>query len=67
MNFGSDNASGVHPRIMAALAAANEGHASSYGRDDLTARAAARVREVFDAPDAEVFARLREMKDEFRG
>ena len=55
MNFGSDNASGVHPRIMAALAAANEGHASSYGRDDLTARAAARVREVFDAPDAEVF------------
>ena len=55
MNFGSDNASGVHPRIMAAMAAANDGHAASYGRDDLTARAQDRVREVFDAPDAQVF------------
>ena len=39
MNFGSDNASGVHPRIMAALAAANDGIAASYGRDALTAQA----------------------------
>lgn len=55
MNFGSDNASGVHPRIMQALAAANDGTAPSYGRDPLTARAAERVREVLDAPDAAVF------------
>ena len=40
---------------MAAMAAANDGHAASYGRDDLTARAQDRVREVFDAPDAQVF------------
>ena len=55
MNFASDNASGVHPRIMAALAAANDGPAPSYGRDPLTAAAVARVREVFEAPDAAVF------------
>ena len=55
MNFGSDNASGVHPRIMAALAAANEGVAPSYGRDALTAAAVDRVRAVFEAPEAAVF------------
>ena len=55
MNFGSDNASGGHPRIMAALAAANDGVAASYGRDALTAEAQDRVREVFDARDAAVF------------
>lgn len=55
MNFGSDNASGVHPRIMQALAAANDGIAASYGRDLLTARACDRVREVLEAPDAAVF------------
>ncbi len=55
MNFASDNASGVHPAIMAALAAANDGQVASYGRDPLTAAAEDRVREVFDAPDAQVF------------
>lgn len=55
MNFGSDNASGVHPRIMQALAAANDGTAASYGRDPLTTRAAERLREVLEAPDAAVF------------
>ncbi|WP_299360092.1 low specificity L-threonine aldolase [uncultured Paracoccus sp.] len=55
MNFGSDNASGVHPAIMQALHAANEGTAPSYGRDALTRAAVDRVREVFAAPAAEVF------------
>ncbi|ARJ70481.1 threonine aldolase family protein [Paracoccus contaminans] len=55
MNFGSDNSSGVHPRIMAALAAANDGSAPSYGRDALTEGAAGRLREIFEAPDAAVF------------
>ncbi|HRO13536.1 MAG TPA: beta-eliminating lyase-related protein, partial [Paracoccus sp. (in: a-proteobacteria)] len=55
MNFASDNTAGVHPRIMAALAAANDGHCPSYGRDSMTAAAVARVREVFEAPRAEVF------------
>ena len=55
MNFASDNASGVHPRIMAALAAANEGATPSYGRDTLTERAQDAVREMLGAPEAAVF------------
>ena len=55
MNFGSDNSSGVHPRIMAALAAANEGAAGSYGRDGLTRRACDALREMLGAPEAAVF------------
>lgn len=35
--FASDNYSGVHPEVLAALAAANEGHQVSYGEDDYTA------------------------------
>jgi threonine aldolase len=36
--FASDNYSGVHPEILAALAAANEGHQVSYGEDLYTER-----------------------------
>lgn len=36
--FASDNYSGVHPEVMAALAAANGGHQVAYGEDDYTAR-----------------------------
>ena len=35
--FASDNYSGVHPEVLAALAAANGGHQVSYGEDDYTA------------------------------
>lgn len=38
-SFASDNYAGAHPEILAALAAANEGHAVSYGADPWTARA----------------------------
>lgn len=55
MNFGSDNTSGAHPKVMEALLAANAGHAPAYGADDWTARAIARLREVFEAPKAEVW------------
>lgn len=55
MNFASDNTSAVHPRVMQAIIDANAGYAPSYGSDDLTAAAEARVREVLDAPDAAVF------------
>lgn len=41
--FASDNNAGVHPEVLAALAAANAGHARSYGHDPLTGQA----REVF--------------------
>ncbi|TNC18217.1 aminotransferase class I/II-fold pyridoxal phosphate-dependent enzyme [Georgenia sp. 311] len=52
--FTSDNASGAHPAVLAALVAANEGHAPSYGADALTAELAERTREVF-GPDAAIF------------
>ena len=36
--FASDNYSGVHPEVLAAIAAANCGHQVSYGEDVYTAR-----------------------------
>lgn len=55
MNFASDNGSGVHPAIMAALVRANEGGAASYGRDPQTEQACDAVRGMLGAPDAAVF------------
>lgn len=54
MFFASDNTSGVPAEIMAALARANEGYARSYGADDIMARVTARLRALFDAPEAVV-------------
>src|SRR4051812_6286094 len=45
--FGSDNHAGILPEAIAAIAAANEGHAESYGHDERTAAVEARFREVF--------------------
>lgn len=36
--FASDNYSGIHPEVLAAIAAANGGHQGAYGGDDYTAR-----------------------------
>src|ERR1700712_1762890 len=47
--FASDNYSGVHPEVLAALAAANEGHQVSYGEDDYTARLVQLMAEHFGA------------------
>lgn len=55
LNFISDNVTGCHPAIRAALDAAAEGTAASYAADPWTARAEEAVREVFEAPDARVF------------
>ena len=41
--FASDNYSGIHPEVLAALAAANGGHQVAYGEDVYTAR----LQEVF--------------------
>jgi threonine aldolase len=43
--FASDNYSGIHPEVLAAIAAANEGHQISYGEDVYTER----LQEVFTA------------------
>ncbi len=42
--FGSDNHSGVHPRVLEAIAAANVGHVPAYGADPYTAQAHAAIR-----------------------
>lgn len=55
MEFMSDNSGPVHPRVMEALIAANSGHAAPYGNDPLTGQACDLVRELFEAPQAEVF------------
>jgi len=52
--FASDNYSGVHPEVLAALAAANGGHQVSYGEDAYTARLQEVVAEHFGA-GAEAF------------
>lgn len=49
----SDNAAGIHPTVLAAIAAANRGHALAYGNDAWTERAEALLKEHF-AEDAEV-------------
>jgi threonine aldolase len=48
MNFASDNVYGVHPKILAAIEAANSGTSKSYGYDDYSARAEAKLSEVFE-------------------
>ncbi len=45
--FGSDNHSGVHPRVLEAIAAANSGPAVAYGADAHTEAAVAKFREHF--------------------
>lgn len=52
--FGSDNHSGVHPKILASLAAANQGHAPSYGTDEWTVQAEEAFRRHFGSA-AQVF------------
>jgi threonine aldolase len=49
MNFTSDNAAGIAPEILAALAAASTGAADAYGADPLTTRVERRIAEVFEA------------------
>jgi len=51
----SDNCAGVAPEILAALAAADTGSALAYGGDQHTAALREQVRELLDAPEAEVF------------
>lgn len=52
--FASDNHSGAHPDVLAAIAAANAGHADAYGGDPWTGRVEALFREHF-GPVAEAF------------
>jgi threonine aldolase len=46
-HFASDNSAGIHPEVLAAIAAANEGHALAYGADRWTAAALELFRREF--------------------
>lgn len=52
--FASDNYAGICPEAWEAMAAANVGHACSYGEDEWTRRACDRLRAIFET-DCEVF------------
>ena len=52
--FASDNWAGVHPEVLAAMAAANVGHVPAYGDDAYTHEAVSRIRREL-GEDAEVF------------
>jgi threonine aldolase len=54
MFFASDNTSGVPDAVLDRLARANEGYARGYGADAIMADVTARLRTVFEAPQAEV-------------
>jgi threonine aldolase len=53
-SFASDNNATVHPEVLEAIRAANDGHVVGYGDDRHTESAVARFREHFGA-DVEVF------------
>ncbi len=53
-SFASDNNAGVHPKVMEAIASANDGHVIAYGDDPYTARAVEKFRDHF-GKDVEVF------------
>ncbi len=48
MNFASDNGAGVAPEILEAILASSRVNAPAYGADDYTARAEARLSELFE-------------------
>ena len=52
--FASDNYSGAHPEVLAAIADANRGHAGAYGEDAWTVRLVEVMRELF-GEQTEVF------------
>jgi threonine aldolase len=49
-SFASDNASGAHPDVIAAIIAANSGHALAYGDDEWTRECEARFADLFGQP-----------------
>lgn len=55
MHFASDNTGPVHPRVMEALARANDGYALPYGNDALSRQVVERIRAAFEAPEAAVY------------
>ena len=55
MFFASDNAGPAHPQVMQALVDANQGYAMPYGNDPIMAEVRARLRTIFEAPEAAIY------------
>ena len=55
MFFASDNASPVPQQVLDAVAKVNEGYAASYGTDVEMDEVRRLIREIFEAPEAEVY------------
>ena len=55
MEFASDNTSGASPEVLAAVIAANDGYAPSYGTDPIMDQVTALIRDQFEAPSAAVY------------
>ena len=55
MFFASDNASPVPQQVLDAMAKVNEGYAASYGTDTEMDEVRRLIREIFEAPEAEVY------------
>ncbi len=55
MFFSSDNSSAAHPKVMDALVAANQHYAMPYGNDPIMDEVRARIRDIFEAPEAAVY------------
>jgi threonine aldolase len=53
-SFASDNNAGIHPRVVQAIAAVNQGHVVGYGNDPYTEAAVRRFKQHF-GPEIEVF------------
>ena len=55
MYFASDTTAPAHPNVIEAIARINTGYAPSYGADESMQRITARIRDLFEAPEAQVY------------
>lgn len=55
MYFASDNSGPMHPSVARAMMAADTGYQPSYGADPIMDGVRARIREIFEAPEAAVY------------
>ncbi|HEV2716818.1 MAG TPA: beta-eliminating lyase-related protein, partial [Terriglobales bacterium] len=53
-SFASDNNAGIHPEVLKAISAANQGHVVGYGDDPYTSSAVRKFKQHF-GEDTEVF------------
>ena len=55
MNFASDNAGPMHPKVLAAITSAIEGYAMPYDNGPIMYEVRDRIRVTFEAPEAAVY------------